>query len=229
MINYYVRKVLDNDQVSLIQDLLKHSEEHNLWIDGLNSGGGSVSTKSNKELVDVQMLSTINSCIMESLDRDRKFLAFTSASTTNLNIISKTEYGNYYNPHFDNWCNGDYSTTVFLNNPDTYDGGELCLLLGNDQEKEFKLDAGWAITYPTGIIHRVNKVLSGTRYVSVFWTTSKIRDPFMRSMNYQVELLIDILEKQSNSIHHTDCQSALKDPLFIAMNLKNEIFRHYGD
>jgi PKHD-type hydroxylase len=229
MINYYVRKVLEKEQIELIQNLLKHAEEHNLWHDGLLSGGGYVSTKSNKELSDLQMLQTINDCIMQSLDCDKKFLTYTAASSTNLNIISKTESGNYYNPHFDNWCNGDYSTTVFLSDPETYDGGELCLLMGNDDEKMFKLDAGWAITYPTGTIHRVNKVVSGTRYVSVFWTKSKIKDNFMRNLNYQLELLIDGLEKQSSPVHHTDCKVTLKDPLFIARNIKNEILRHYGE
>jgi len=229
MTNYYVRKVLEREQVDLIQNLLKHAEEHNLWHDGLNSGGGTSSTKSNKELSDLQMSKTINDCIMQSLDTDREFLAFTAAKSTNVNIISKSESGNYYNPHFDNWDNGDFSTTVFLSDPNTYEGGELCLLLGTDEEKQLKPEAGWAVTYPTGIMHRVNRVLSGTRYVSVFWTKSKIKNIVMRNMNYQLELIIQNLEKNSDSIHHTDCKAALKDPLFIARNVQNEIIRHYGE
>lgn len=229
MTNYYVRKVLEREQVDLIQNLLKHAEEHNLWHDGLNSGGGTSSIKSNKELSDLQMSQTINNCIMQSLDSDREFLAFTAAKSTNVNIISKSESGNYYNPHFDNWDNGDFSTTVFLSDPNTYEGGELCLLLGTDEEKQFKPEAGWAVTYPTGIMHRVNRVLSGTRYVSVFWTRSKIKNIVMRNMNYQLELIIQNLEKNSDSIHYTDCKAALKDPLFIARNVQNEILRHYGE
>jgi PKHD-type hydroxylase len=229
MMNYYVRKVLEKDQVELIQNLLKHAEEQNLWHDGLRSGGGFASVKCNKELSDFQMLQTINSCIMEALDQDRHFLYFTSANSTNLNIISKTESGGYYNPHFDNHDNGDYSTTVFLNDPSNYDGGELCLLLGNDEEKKIKLDAGWAVTYPTGIIHRVNKVLSGTRYVSVFWTRSKIKNITIRNMNYQLELIAESLEKQAESIHYTDCNAVFKDPIFTIRNLQNEILRHYGE
>lgn len=227
MFNYYVRKVLNEEQVGLIQDLLKHAEEKNLWYDGLGSGGGSSAIKSNKELSDVQMSQTINKCIMENLDSDRKFLNFTLASTTSLNIVSKTESGNYYNPHFDDWVNGDYSTTVFLSAPESYEGGELCLLLGNDEEKMFKLEPGWAVTYPTGTLHRVNTVTSGTRYVSVFWTKSKIKDSFVRNICYQLDTLIENLQKNPESIYYTDCNSALKDPLFVAVNLKNEIFRHY--
>ena len=229
MNNYYIRKVLEEEQVDLIQNLLKHAEERNLWQDGLNSGGGTSSIKSNKELSDLQMSQTINNCIMQSLDADRYFLSFTSAKHTNLNIISKTESGDYYNPHYDHWSNGDFSTTVFLNDPSTYNGGELCLLLGNDEEKEIKLDAGWAITYPTGILHRVNQVLSGTRYVSVFWTKSKIKNVVIRNMYHQLEFIIEELEKNSNSIHYTDCKAVIKDPLFIAKNIQNEILRNYGE
>jgi len=229
MTNYYVRKVLEREQVDLIQNLLKHAEERNLWQDGLNSGGGTSSIKSNKELSDLQMSQTINNCIMQSLDLDRQFLGFTVAKSTNVNIVSKLEFGDYYNPHYDNWSNGDFSTTVFLNDPTTYNGGELCLLLGNDEEKKFKLDAGWAITYPTGTLHRVNQVLSGTRYVSVFWTKSKIKNIVIRNMYHQLEFVIEELEKNSNSIHYTDCKAAIKDPLFITKNIQNEILRNYGE
>ena len=229
MTNYYVRKVLEREQVDLIQNLLKHAEERNLWQDGLNSGGGTSSIKSNKELSDIQMSQTINNCIMQSLDLDRQFLGFTVAKSTNVNIVSKLESGDYYNPHYDHWSNGDFSTTVFLNDPTTYNGGELCLLLGNDEEKQFKLDAGWAITYPTGTLHRVNQVLSGTRCVSVFWTKSKIKNIVIRNMYHQLEFVIEELEKNSNSIHYTDCKAAIKDPLFIAKNIQNEILRNYGE
>ncbi len=226
--NYYVRKVLGEEQIKAIQNLLKHAEEHNLWHNGLKSGGGFSSIKSNKELSDLQMLQTINSYIMESLDRDRHFLGFTVAKSTNTNIVSKTESGGYYNPHFDNFDNGNYSTTVFLNDPSQYSGGELCLLLGNDEEKKFKLPSGWAVTYPTGLIHRVNEVISGERYVSVFWTTSKIKNDLMRNMYYQLELIIENLEKNSYSVHFSDCDSVFKDPSFIAKNLQNEILRNYS-
>jgi PKHD-type hydroxylase len=229
MNNYYIRKVLEEEQVDLIKNLLEHSNQNNFGQDGLNSGGGTSSIKSNKELCDLKMLTTINDCIMQSLDSDRYFLSFTSAKSTNVNIISKSESGDYYNPHYDHWENGDFSTTVFLSDPTTYNGGELCLLLGNDEEKQIKLDAGWAVTYPTGILHRVNQVLSGTRYVSVFWTKSKIKNVVIRNMYHQLEFVIEELEKNSNSIHYTDCKGAIKDPLFIAKNMQNEILRNYGE
>jgi hypothetical protein len=60
MNNYYIRKVLEEEQVDLIKNLLEHSNQNNFWQDGLNSGGGTSSIKSNKELCDLKMLTTIN-------------------------------------------------------------------------------------------------------------------------------------------------------------------------
>jgi PKHD-type hydroxylase len=228
MNNYYVRKVLDEEQIKLSQELLEYANKNDLWHDGLSTGGGSKSIKSNKELSDFEMTQTINNSIMSALDSDSHFLSFTAASTTHVNIISKTETGNYYNPHLDMWENGDFSTTVFLNSPDEYEGGELCLYFGNDSEKLVKLEPGWAITYPTGLLHRVNVVTSGVRYASVFWTKSKIKDYKIRNIFYQICLIEEIIEKENIPMHYTDCKVALKDPLFIINNLKNELCRYYG-
>jgi PKHD-type hydroxylase len=225
---YYIRKVLEKEEVDIIQRLLKIADEKNMWQDGLYSGGGKHSTKNNTELTDIEISQEINNYIMSSLDSDSKFLSFTSAANSSLNIISKTESGNYYNPHMDNWKNGDYSTTIFLSNPNDYIGGELCLYFGNDEEKKVKLDAGWAITYPTGILHRVNKVISGIRYASVFWTYSIIKDPNIRNIIYELDNLIAILEKNHKPIHVHNFESCLSDPLFIARNLQNEIYRLYS-
>ena len=46
----------------------------------------------------------------------------------------------------------------------------------------FKPPAGTAITYNTGILHRVNEVTSGERTVAVFWTKSIFDDPFYRDV-----------------------------------------------
>ena len=62
-----------------------------------------------------------------------------------------------------------------MNDPQTYDGGELCLMIDNE-ERKFKLDPGYGITYETGTSHCVNDVTRGERNVMIFWTVSMIRD-----------------------------------------------------
>jgi PKHD-type hydroxylase len=228
MKNYYIRKILEPPQINEISCIIEDANQNNCWVDGLHSGGGTKEIKNNLELSDINSVKVINNYIMQSLDNEQDFLSFTVPVKTNLNIVSKTQSGGYYKPHKDNWNNGDYSTTVFLNNPEDYGGGELCLYLGGEEEIKIKLDAGWGITYSTGILHRVNKVSFGNRYASVFWTKSIIKDPFIRYIYSGIHNVGNYLEKQNISIYTSDCMGATKDPLFLIENLKNEILRRYS-
>jgi PKHD-type hydroxylase len=230
MYNYYVRKILDDNTIKRIKFLLEESNTRNLWFDGCLSASGDdiKSAKVNMELPDSPILQEINDLIMMLLDKDRKFVDFTAAKSSRKVFVSKTSSGGFYHPHTDNWDNGDYSTTVFLNDPNDYVGGELCLYLGGEEETKIKLDAGWAVTYPTGVIHRVNKVLTGTRYVSVFWTESLIKDSFIRNLFCEISSCIHLLQ-QDHSIHLTDCKGADRDPFFKLNNLKTQILRRYSD
>ena len=88
-------------------------------------------------------------------------------------IISRTVAGGYYNPHFDNPANGQFSTTIFLSDPSSYEGGELGLWI-DGEEKKFKLPAGHGVVYETGIPHHVNAVTKGERLVVIFWTYSTL-------------------------------------------------------
>lgn len=228
MKQYYVRKILEQNQINEISHIIKNANQNNYWIDGLGSLiGGSKSIKNNLELSDANSVQIINNHIMQSLDNDKRFLNFTIPISTPLNIVSKMKSGGYYKPHKDDWNNGDYSTTVFLSNPEDYGGGELCLYFGGEEEIKIKLDAGWGITYSTGILHRVNKVSFGNRYVSVFWTKSAIRDTFIRHIYSEISKIQNYLEQQNISIHTLNCISASQDPLFSIDNLRNEILRKY--
>lgn len=229
MKQYYIRKLLEKDKLNEISSIIKNANTNDHWIDGLITNPRAThNIKKNLQLNNLDSSKIINDYIMQSLDNDSEFLYFTSASTTNLNLISKIESGGYYNPHMDDFSCGDFSTTVFLNNPEDYGGGELCLYLGGQEEIKIKLDAGWAVTYQTGILHRVSKVSFGNRYVSIFWTKSKIKDLFMRNIYYELKIIQDCLRQQSNPIHSLDCIGASKDPLFVIGNMLNDILRKYS-
>mgnify|MGYP001219146978 CR=1 FL=1 len=88
-------------------------------------------------------------------------------------IYSSMRKGDYYKPHIDGGELGHFSTTIFLNNPKTYVGGELELLIDGEL-KPFKLRPGYGVVYETGTPHQVKEVISGERKVLVFWTTSLI-------------------------------------------------------
>jgi PKHD-type hydroxylase len=68
----------------------------------------------------------------------------------------------------------DVSFTLFLADPDSYDGGELVIEQSAD-EQAFKLEAGSMILYPTTTLHRVEPVTRGTRVVAFGWVRSFVR------------------------------------------------------
>ena len=88
-------------------------------------------------------------------------------------IYSVMSPGGYYKPHIDAARLGHFSTTIFLSDPSTYEGGELELLV-DGKLKEFKLKPGYGITYETGTPHQVKTVTSGERKVLIFWTTTQM-------------------------------------------------------
>lgn len=168
---YLISKFFDEDQLERIKvDLLNAT-----WRDGLESytphpwcDGKSIKNNLQTSLSDTSIL-------YEGMDNNDEFLDFTLAKTTNEPLITKTKVGGFYKCHYDFWKNGHFSTTIFLNDPNTYEGGELCLLIKGKEER-FKLDAGWGITYDTGTPHMVSEVKSGVRDAVVYWTCSSIPD-----------------------------------------------------
>ena len=104
-------------------------------------------------------------------------------------MVTRTSGGGQYGNHIDNALIGgtraDVSFTLFLSNPETYEGGEL-VITDRIEERAFKLNPGEAIVYPSDTLHRVAPVTSGERIVVIGWVTSWIRDKSQR------EILFDL-------------------------------------
>lgn len=164
---YKIIKFFDDYTLSTIHSNLNYCQ----WVDGSKTFSNSKKAHNYKRNLETEIDNVV---IFNALDNNKEFLDFTLAKYTNAVLISKTMPGGFYKPHFD--LNMDnFSTTIFLNNPSDYSGGELCLLIDNKEEK-FKLNAGYGVVYETGITHRVNTVSDGQRLACVFWTKSKIPD-----------------------------------------------------
>lgn len=228
--NFYIRNLLDSQDIEEIKYLVNKSD--NEWVDGLSSvtfeneksEKDMKKTKNNLELIGKkETLNEINNIIFSKLDFDVKFLTFTCANESTNPIISKTNCGSYYKPHHDSSKNGHYSTTIFLNDPDEYEGGEL-VLLTDGNPKKIKLKSGYAITYKTGILHEVLEVKSGSRYAAVFWTTSKIKNSTIRKYWTSISQACSLIKNDYSTNSVEECQN---NPIFILENLKNEIERDF--
>lgn len=222
MTNYIIRKLLNDESLSEINYILQRLN----WIDGLVSFAQSDhKIKNNLESSDPR----INNIIMSALDSDKSFFDFVVPKRSGSCILSKMQENCYYNTHHDNPSNGNFSTTVFLNDPKEYDGGELCFLIDN-KELKFKLNAGDAITYKTGIPHRVNKIIRGERNVAVFWTKSYINDEFMREIYHDISKVKNLLRKddyKENCDYSENLEECMNSPYFIMNNITSSILRKY--
>lgn len=164
---YNVIKFFDVDVLKNIHSQLETA----IWEDGSVSFSNPAQANLYKKN---SQTNVANQIIFNALDSSKEFLDFTMPEESNGLFVSKTVSGGFYRPHFD-LMKGNFSVSIFLNDPSEYTGGELCLLIDNREEK-FKLKPGYGVVYETGITHRVNKVTSGERLVCVFWTRSSIRD-----------------------------------------------------
>src|SRR5436309_11239202 len=111
----------------------------------------------------------------------------------------------------------DLSCTIFLNEPDSYDGGALHVQLG-DGELRFKLNPGEAIVYPSDLLHEVEPVTKGERLVAITFMQSRIQDPFRRNLLFnlnEVAALEGLTMKPEN---------------FTTLQLiQNQLLRYWGD
>jgi PKHD-type hydroxylase len=109
--------------------------------------------------------------------------------------------GEHYGPHVDGAIRSmrgipalrsDVSCTVFLSEPDEYDGGELTVI-DTYGTHEVKLPAGDAIVYPSTSVHEVQPVTRGERLASFLWVQSMVRDDWKRAMLYELDTNIQAL------------------------------------
>ena len=105
-------------------------------------------------------------------------------------LFSRSGVGEGYGRHVDNaWMAGgrtDLSFTVWLSEPDTYQGGEL-VLESPSGEEAFRLPAGHALVYPSTLLHRVEPVSRGERMVAVGWIESRIRQAEQRELLFELD------------------------------------------
>lgn len=114
---------------------------------------------------------------------------------------SGMDFGNHvdnalrHDPFSTQWVRTDISSTLFLNDPDSYDGGEL-IIEDTYGTHEVKLPAGDLIVYPATSLHRVAPVTRGARLASFFWTQSMIRDDARRALLFDMDQAISALRQR---------------------------------
>ena len=149
--------------------------------------------KQNEQLHDAAAYQKSSQLLGGALMRTREFVDFAFPVAMAPPMMTRYKPGMKYGAHADSafihlpqgTIRSDISSTVFLNDPADYDGGELKIRLG-DSELSFKLNPGEAIVYPSDSLHQVLPVTRGERLVAITFIQSRIQDPFRRNLLYEL-------------------------------------------
>jgi PKHD-type hydroxylase len=175
-----LERVLSSDEVATVRTILSGEA----FLDGRATS--DLASKNNLQLpTDVAAARRAGEFVAEHLAAHERFQHSFYPAAIVSPIFSRYEPGMEYPQHIDSALiagrRADVSVTVFLSDPDQYEGGELEIDTGNS-ERRYKLPAGDAIAYPTTTLHRVAKVTHGLREAAVIWVQSMVRDPHRRQL-----------------------------------------------
>jgi PKHD-type hydroxylase len=142
--------------------------------------------------------------LMGALRRDARFIAFAFPKMVAPPTLSLYRPGMNYGAHADaaflpigaRPLRADLSCTVFLTDPETYDGGELSVRLGS-REVDFRLPPGGAVLYPSTTIHQVKPVSRGERLCGITFIESDIVDRAGRELLFELN---DILASEGDRL-----------------------------
>ena len=206
----HIPEILSKDEVREMRRRLDAAE----WVDGRATvGDQGAAVKRNRQLAESSDTAReLGAVVMRALARNPIYFAAALPARTVPPLFNRYESDETYGFHVDGavrqypgapgWLRTDLSATLFLSEPDSYDGGELIV---KDQYGEHlvKLPAGDMILYPANSLHCVTPVTRGARVGSFFWVQSMIRENNRRQMLFELDQSIQQLRAQLGETEQT--------------------------
>jgi PKHD-type hydroxylase len=194
--------VLSKDDVADFRRIMDAAD----WEDGRSTAGAqSAMVKRNQQLPpDSEVSRQLGKRVVSALSASPRFISAAVPLQIFPPLFNRysADDGHHFGVHVDNAIRGDHltgmrirtdlSVTLFLSEPDEYDGGEL-IVEDNYGSHEIKLPAGDLVLYPATSLHMVPPVTRGLRVASFFWLQSMIRDAHARSLIFDLDTAIQSL------------------------------------
>ena len=191
-----IPKVLSSEQLERVAKMLAGAK----FVDGKLSAGSRAGTVKHNQELDPNSADTdtLNELVVGNLFRHPLFQSAVLPSRLSSAFFVRYSPGMSYGDHIDdpvmgnltgegNRYRSDVAITIFLNDPHSYDGGELVVRTAFG-EQAVKLAAGNALAYPASSLHRVREVSRGERLVAVAWAQSLVRDAARRELLYELDV-----------------------------------------
>jgi PKHD-type hydroxylase len=186
--------VLTAQELAHCQLLLDRAE----WIDGrVTAGHQSAQVKQNRQLAeDSEAARELGKIVVAAVSRNPLFISAALPNRIFPPLFNSYDVGNGFGTHVDNAIRvsagtgarvrTDVSVTLFLSEPDAYEGGEL-VVEDTYGTHSVKLAAGSLVLYPASSLHHVRPITRGRRIASFFWIQSMVRDDGQRALLFDLD------------------------------------------
>lgn len=205
---HHIPNVLSKEQVQQFRQAMVNAE----WVNGQSTTGSmSANVKNNQQLPENHPLTLqLGQIILDNLHQNSLFFSAALPLEILPPYFNRYENNETFGFHVDNAIRNirgtqqrirtDLSCTIFLSEPDEYEGGEL-VVEDTYGYHEVKLPAGDMILYPSTSVHEVTPVTQGCRIASFFWVQSMIRDDANRHMLFNLDQSIQNLRVELGDTH----------------------------
>jgi PKHD-type hydroxylase len=215
-----IADILSADQAARLRAVL--SDEKAGFASGKATAGWAARDVKNNEqasgpaaqnVVEQVKPALLGNALFQSAARPKSFVKI---------LVSRYKPGMAYGAHVDDALMGgmrtDLSFTLFLSDPETYDGGAL-VIEGTDGHSDFKLPPGHLVLYQTTSLHYVDEVTRGERLAIVGWVRSFIRSPEQRQVLFDMDQVIAGLRKDG----------VPRDEMNQALKVRNSLLRMWAE
>jgi PKHD-type hydroxylase len=222
-----IPEVLTKQQVAHCRRVMDEAE----WVDGRGTAGPqSASVKHNHQLPEGSAAAReLGDMVLEALSRCPLFISASIPLKIFPPLFNRYGLGQHFGTHVDGAIRAvpgtpvrirtDLSVTLFLAEPDEYDGGELTVE-DNYGTHEVKLPAGDLVLYPSTSLHHVKPVTRGARVASFFWLQSMVREDSARSLLFDLD----------QTIQQLSGERGVEDPACVRLTgIYHNLIRYWAD
>ena len=186
--------VLTKEEVAHCRSVLEGTQ----WVDGkITAGAQSAIAKHNLQVPeDAPQARALGEIVLRALARSPTFNSAAVPFRVFPPLFNRYDVGMKFGAHVDNAIRfiagpnirvrTDLSATLFLSEPESYDGGEL-VIEDTYGTQSVKFAAGDMVLYPATSLHRVEQITRGSRWASFFWIQSMVKDDGGRTLLYQLD------------------------------------------
>lgn len=192
--------ILSPEEVAHCRKVLEEAS----WVDGkVTAGAQSREAKRNLQIPQSSDAAReLGEIILRRLGTNELFTSAALPLRVYPPLFNRYDEGMAFGTHIDNAVRPvpginvrvrtDLSATLFLTEPEAYEGGEL-VIEDTYGEQRVKFPAGDMVLYPATSRHRVEPVTSGSRWSSFFWIQSMVRDGEARTLLFDLDTAIQSL------------------------------------